>query len=222
MHSSSWASNRLRPIDAQASWTLPEAFSAPPGLPASETGPYRHHGYARCTLPIGISMKSTGQPTTESSQCPAPCKERLCVPFIGYHLSDILCEQHERKVAHDNCVSFEGMSLQIARLWKTRIAATECASRYGYTAMWTAHWRCLTDHANLPSTTRMAIRAYRGKGFSRSQIKPHGPINRKRTICLLPSWSVLFSVDTCRHQYHRRPNLKGETPGAFMAEVRAG
>lgn len=35
------------------------------------------------------------------------------VPFISGSLPDILCEQHERKVDNDNCVSFEGMSLQI-------------------------------------------------------------------------------------------------------------
>jgi hypothetical protein len=35
------------------------------------------------------------------------------VPFIGASLSDILCEQHERTVGNDNCVSFGGMSLQL-------------------------------------------------------------------------------------------------------------
>jgi hypothetical protein len=35
------------------------------------------------------------------------------VPLIGCYLPDILCEQHERKVDNDNCVSFECMSLQI-------------------------------------------------------------------------------------------------------------
>lgn len=35
------------------------------------------------------------------------------VPFISGYLPDILCEQHERKVDNDNCVSFEGMRLQI-------------------------------------------------------------------------------------------------------------
>lgn len=35
------------------------------------------------------------------------------VPFISGNLPDILCEQHARKVDNDNCVSFEGMSLQI-------------------------------------------------------------------------------------------------------------
>jgi hypothetical protein len=36
------------------------------------------------------------------------------VPFINGNLPDILCEQHERRVDNDNCVSFEGITLQIA------------------------------------------------------------------------------------------------------------
>ena len=35
------------------------------------------------------------------------------VPFISGSLPDILCQQHERTVNNDNCVSFEGLSLQI-------------------------------------------------------------------------------------------------------------
>ena len=35
------------------------------------------------------------------------------VPRIGGGLPDILCEQHERVVGNDNCVTFEKMSLQI-------------------------------------------------------------------------------------------------------------
>ena len=35
------------------------------------------------------------------------------VAWIGSNLDDILCEQFERTVGHDNCVSFEGFSLQI-------------------------------------------------------------------------------------------------------------
>ena len=35
------------------------------------------------------------------------------VPFIGPALPDILCEQFERVVGHDNCVSFERLKLQI-------------------------------------------------------------------------------------------------------------
>jgi Winged helix-turn helix len=35
------------------------------------------------------------------------------IPFIHGSLADILCEQHERKVDNDNCVSFAGKRLQI-------------------------------------------------------------------------------------------------------------
>ncbi len=35
------------------------------------------------------------------------------VPFISGSLPDILCEQHERTVGNDNCVSFERMHLQL-------------------------------------------------------------------------------------------------------------
>lgn len=35
------------------------------------------------------------------------------VPYIGAGLPDILCEQFERTVGNDNCVSFEGRTLQI-------------------------------------------------------------------------------------------------------------
>lgn len=35
------------------------------------------------------------------------------VPWIGGSIDDILCEHHQRSVAADNCVRFEGLSLQI-------------------------------------------------------------------------------------------------------------
>ena len=47
------------------------------------------------------------------------------VPYIGRDLQDILCEQHERVVGNDNCVSFERINLQIpkdrARLHYVRV-----------------------------------------------------------------------------------------------------
>ena len=49
------------------------------------------------------------------------------VPFIGAGLRDILCEHHERTVGRDNCVRFEGKTLQIppspyrAHFIKTRV-----------------------------------------------------------------------------------------------------
>jgi hypothetical protein len=35
------------------------------------------------------------------------------VPWVGANLEDILCEHYERTVTADNCVSFEGRTLQI-------------------------------------------------------------------------------------------------------------
>ena len=37
------------------------------------------------------------------------------IPCMGTNLDDILCEQHERTVSSDNCVSFEGKTLQIPK-----------------------------------------------------------------------------------------------------------
>ena len=45
--------------------------------------------------------------------CPAPEEGSAFVPWIGGDLGDILCEQHERTVGHDNCVRFEKLLLQI-------------------------------------------------------------------------------------------------------------
>lgn len=44
---------------------------------------------------------------------PAPEDGSAFVPWIGENLDDILCEQDERTVSADNCVSFEKMTLQI-------------------------------------------------------------------------------------------------------------
>jgi transposase len=35
------------------------------------------------------------------------------IPYLGEDLEDILCEQYERTVGNDNCVCFEGLTLQI-------------------------------------------------------------------------------------------------------------
>lgn len=44
---------------------------------------------------------------------PAAEKGSAFVPWIGANIDDILCEQYERTVSSDNCVSFEGKTLQI-------------------------------------------------------------------------------------------------------------
>jgi len=44
---------------------------------------------------------------------PAAEKGSAFVPWIGTNLGDILCEHYERTVTADNCVCFEGLTLQI-------------------------------------------------------------------------------------------------------------
>ncbi len=44
---------------------------------------------------------------------PAAEKGSAFVPWVGANLDDILCEQYERTVTADNCVNFEGKTLQI-------------------------------------------------------------------------------------------------------------
>ena len=44
---------------------------------------------------------------------PASEQGSAFVPWIGGELADIFCERHERVVGHGNCVSFEGLKLQI-------------------------------------------------------------------------------------------------------------
>jgi len=44
---------------------------------------------------------------------PAPEKGDVFVPWAGEDIKDILCEQHERTVNNDNCVSYKGIILQI-------------------------------------------------------------------------------------------------------------
>ena len=44
---------------------------------------------------------------------PAAEEGSAFVPWIGTNIEDILCEQYERTVSADNCVSFEGKTMQI-------------------------------------------------------------------------------------------------------------
>jgi hypothetical protein len=44
---------------------------------------------------------------------PAPEEGSIFVPWTNGNLDDILCEQHERSVSADNCLTFQGMVLQI-------------------------------------------------------------------------------------------------------------
>jgi hypothetical protein len=59
-------------------------------------------------------LKKVYQPAFNKEFKQAPLeKGSAFVPWIGTHIEDTLCEHHERTVTPDNCVSFEGKTLQI-------------------------------------------------------------------------------------------------------------
>jgi transposase len=61
-------------------------------------------------------LKKSYLPTfNEEFTHPAALEGSAFVPFVGNNLNDILCEQHERTVSSDNCVRFEGVTLQIPK-----------------------------------------------------------------------------------------------------------
>jgi len=49
----------------------------------------------------------------EEFSSPPPGGKSVFVPWCGSDLDDILCEQHERVVNNDNCISYKGLILQI-------------------------------------------------------------------------------------------------------------
>jgi len=72
------------------------------------------------------------------------------VPWIGDGLDDILCEQFERKVGADNCVRFEGRTLQIPsqRHRCHFVKLTVRVHRYGDDTLAIFHGpRCLARYA---------------------------------------------------------------------------
>jgi transposase len=59
-------------------------------------------------------LQQTYLPAHNVEFCQPPLEEGLAfVVWVGANLDDILCEQFDRTVGRDNCVSFEGMKLQI-------------------------------------------------------------------------------------------------------------
>ena len=85
----------------------------PPGTPAQGARP--RGASTRCNTRTAIWPSTTARRSTRSSRCPAAETGRAFVPFIGSGLADVLCEHHERTVARDNCVSFQGKRLQNPR-----------------------------------------------------------------------------------------------------------
>ena len=137
------------------------------------------------------------------------------VPFISGKLPEILCEQHMRKVDNDNCVSFQGMSLQIpadefryhyvrTTIRVHRYVDDTLALFHGPRkfAAFDARGVCTNPKevqklAASRSTPPIARWLQSRFGLRPSQLCSHrNPINRKRTIYLLPNRTVLFTADS--------------------------
>jgi hypothetical protein len=59
-------------------------------------------------------LKKIYQPAFNKEFRQEPLEEGLAfIPRVGTHIEDTLCEHYERTVSPDNCVSFEGKTLQI-------------------------------------------------------------------------------------------------------------
>ena len=59
-------------------------------------------------------LKKVYQPAFNKEFTKKPLEEGSAfVPWVGTHIEDTLCEHQERTVTPDNCVSFEGIILQI-------------------------------------------------------------------------------------------------------------
>ena len=60
-------------------------------------------------------LQKTYLPAHNAEFCQPPFEEGSAfVEWVGANLDDFLCEQYDRVVGRDNCVSFEGMKLQIS------------------------------------------------------------------------------------------------------------
>jgi hypothetical protein len=90
------------------------------------------------------------------------------VPFISGSLPDVLCEHHERTVGNDNCVAFEGLTLQIpADEFRYHYVRTRVRVHRYVDA---PRWRCFMGHASWQDTTPRACQhptRRRGTGWPR-------------------------------------------------------
>lgn len=61
-------------------------------------------------------LKKTYMPAfNDEFKVPAVIDGSAFVPWISGNIDDVLCEQHDRSVGKNNCVSFEGLTLQIPK-----------------------------------------------------------------------------------------------------------
>jgi hypothetical protein len=98
------------------------AAYSPEARGRSERAFQTHQGACPGAGPRGHRRHGRSQPVSGAGPSAGPQPGVRCAQRVAWHgvraflsgsLPDILCEQHERTVGNDNCVSFEGLSLQI-------------------------------------------------------------------------------------------------------------
>ncbi len=106
----SWASSISRPIHPRHAGARSGRFAR---IRHACPGNWRWRAFATSRRPIATSSTSTRPAYNAEFAVPAAEAGSAYVHYIGPALADILCEQFERTVGRDNCVSFEGFTLQI-------------------------------------------------------------------------------------------------------------
>jgi len=127
------------------------------------------------------------------------------VPWIGSNLDDILCEHHQRTVTADNCVSFEGKTLQIpANRYRCHYVRVRVrVHRYTDGALAVFHGpRKLADYdaqgklkenkKGKERQRRSAARHFPSEKLLASTTSAAFPSSTKRTIHLLQNRTFLF------------------------------
>ena len=158
---------------------------------------------------------------------PSTLQGTAYVPFLSGRLPDILCEQHERTVSNDNCVSFEGLSLQLPadamrhHYVRTRVRVHRYVdatlavfhgprklAAYDRTGKSTAPAKGGAQVGRLRADTNHASGPQSHCGLRPPQLcGPLDQINKKRTIHLLPNRTVLFTADSPRKTAESRKFL---------------
>lgn len=86
-------------------WHTPEA-----GGKVDKTNPTQ---FGRALRQLGYLADEYLPAFNEEFSSLSPGRKSVFVPWCGCDLEEILCEQHERVVNNDNCISFQSLILQI-------------------------------------------------------------------------------------------------------------
>ena len=88
----------------------------PPGRVGLEHAIHHHDQHDHHAVEVQMGVQQRAKAVEEDHGAEAGRRtgaDRAYVPLIGASLPHCTCEQHERTVGNDNCVSFDRMGLQL-------------------------------------------------------------------------------------------------------------